>query len=452
MEYTPLVPNPQAPKPLILLALLDTMNKQPFDSSKYPPFSANCHPTNFKYHYHKKLKQNNQPPPRNSNSFYPLQSLKPNENPTINKTNPKPPSPTLVNLTNSGKLHRMLRNSQPGLMVYLPNNGDVFNLFKTAKWENYVFYRGQNYYTYLVAEFYANMEIKQRLDGLYYVNSFVNGRNIFVDHNVINRALRIGNKTADLPCINIFDKLVFDKSQFELYLGMFCEEDVPAGLCVQNCGVSFRHFTAKYQQLAIILRSNILPKPTLDRFFDFTDLHVMFKLVSNTVDFNMNYVIVLNMVYAHHKDYLPYGLLLTAIFESYYVNMPRNYAGIVDYCAVENMTQPKVPLKDCKPHPVISTVIPSLLPKDDINEFVKQLKEEVDSLKAENVELKIRLEQIEMRLLNKGKEVVGLDESTSKLYAVELVNELFDTDKDETLPDASEMGKDLGFVAVDSVE
>lgn len=30
-----------------------------------------------------------------------------------------PPTPTLVKLTNTGKLNRMLRNNQPGMMVFL---------------------------------------------------------------------------------------------------------------------------------------------------------------------------------------------------------------------------------------------------------------------------------------------------------------------------------------------
>lgn len=236
-----------------------------------------------------------------------------------------PPTPTLVKLTNTGKLNRMLINNQPGMMVFLKQTEDVHCILMVVKWDNHILYRGQNYYTHLIAEFYANMEIKQR-DGVFYFSSFVNGKNVYVDHYILNKSLRLGNRPSDLPCINVYEKFVFNQQEFELFLGLFCDEDVPLGLCAKNCGISFRHFTPKYQQLAIILRANILPKPEHDKFFDFVDLKIMFQLVSNSVEFNINYLLVLNMIYAHIVDYMPYGLLITSVFETYYVQMSRVYA------------------------------------------------------------------------------------------------------------------------------
>lgn len=105
-------------------------------------------------------------------------------------------SPTFVKLINIGKLNRMIRNNQPGVMVSIPQMGDVLNMLIAAKWNNLVLFRGRNYYTHLFAKFYANMKINQSVDGIFHI---VKGKNVHVDHNVLNRALRLGNKL--LICI-----------------------------------------------------------------------------------------------------------------------------------------------------------------------------------------------------------------------------------------------------------
>ncbi|KAK1393870.1 hypothetical protein POM88_012926 [Heracleum sosnowskyi] len=340
--------------------------------SLFEPFNTHCHQTSNKYHYHKKQKhihstqqahlyQNSArklPIYRNPNPQFPSQATHTSD-PTrsVNSGLPRaiviPPTPTLVKLTNTGKINKMMRNNQPGMMIFLRQTEDVHCILMAAKWDTHVIYRGQNYYTHLIAEFYANMEIKQR-DGVFYFSSFVNGKNVYIDHYILNKSLRLGNRPSDLPCINIYEKFVFNQKEFEMFLGLFCDEDVPLGLCAKNCGISFRHFTPKYQKLAIILRENILPKPKHDRFFDFVDIKVMFQLVSNYVEFNINYVLVLNMIYAHLIDYMPYGLLITSIFETYYVQMSRVYTNKIDYFSVEGLVQDKIPLSECKP----STISP----------------------------------------------------------------------------------------------
>lgn len=131
----------------------------------------------------------------------------------------------------------MMRNNQPGKMVFLKQHEDVHYILMAAKWDNHDIYRDQNYYTHLTVEFYANMEIKQR-DGVFYFSSFVNGKNVYVDHYILNKSLRLGNRPSDLPCINIYEKFVFNQQEFELFLGLFCDEDVPLGLCTKNYGIS----------------------------------------------------------------------------------------------------------------------------------------------------------------------------------------------------------------------
>jgi hypothetical protein len=314
-----------------------------------------------------------------------------------------------------------------------------------AKWDNHIIYRGPNYYTHLLGEFYANMDIKQR-DNVFYLCSFVNGKNVYVDHYVLNKCLRLGNKPTDLPCINIYEQFVFDQNEFELFLGFFCDQDVPSGLCSKNCGISFKHFLPKYQQLAIILRANILPKPKLDQYFDFIDLKVMFQLVTNSVEFNINYVLVLNMIYGHLVDYMPYGLLLTSVFEHHYVQMSRVYASKIEYCCVESLAQPRIPLSECEPKSLSLISFPSLLPKTDNFELLKtdinKLNKEICKLHEFNGKLLMRLNQLESKIYkSEGKLIIEIDKETSKRSEEQMVNEqsVNGLDAAGNLPEMSEL-------------
>ena len=68
------------------------------------------------------------------------------------------------------------------------------------------------------------------------------------------------------------------------------DDNIPTGLRVVDCIIAFKHFLPDYQQLAVILRANILPKPENDQYFDFIDLKVMYQLVTNKVEFNIIYM------------------------------------------------------------------------------------------------------------------------------------------------------------------
>ncbi|KAK1390097.1 hypothetical protein POM88_018275 [Heracleum sosnowskyi] len=147
----------------------------------------------------------------------------------------------------------------------------------------------------------------------------------------------------------------------------------------------FRYFTPLYQQIATILREKLMSKPKNDRFFDFVDLKVMYQLVINQITFDINYVIILNMIYARLADFMPYGLLLTSIFELYHIFMPRVLADQIEYCNVEKMVRPQAPLIECKPHQVIPLCIPQIAVKNNLQKI------EMDTLKAQINTLKTNM-------------------------------------------------------------
>ena len=56
------------------------------------------------------------------------------------------------------------------------------------------------------------------------------------------------------------------------------------------------------------------------------------------------------MFMAFQLAFMPYGLLLTVVFELYTIPMPRAFADRIDYCIVESLVVPKVPLEEIKPY------------------------------------------------------------------------------------------------------
>ena len=182
-----------------------------------------------------------------------------------------------------------------------------------------------------------------------HLTTVVGGKPMLVDYKTINKALNFPQKHSTLPCIDIYSLFVFNKPEFELYVSFFCDEDIPIGLCDSNCGIHYKHFTPVYQLIALILRSNIIPKPNQDKFFDFFDLKIMFLIVTNKIDFSLSYVILLNMINAHLADYMPYGMLLTSMFNIYHISMPLPIA--TESASHINIAhvRTQIPLTKCEP-------------------------------------------------------------------------------------------------------
>lgn len=283
---------------------------------------------------------------------------------------------------------------------------------------------------------------------------------MFIDVNTFNRCLKLGSSVPHQPCINIYENFVFNKKEFELFVGHFCDADVPVDLCEENCAISYLHFTPLYQQLAIIIRSNLLPKPKNAQFFDFVDLKVMFQLVTNQIEFNINYVILLNMIMAFEVEYLPYGLLLTSLFELYHIAMPRVLSEKIEFCDIINLVKPQVPLRDCEPLTVTPICIsPTVMltanqANKRTNAEIDKLKGEINLLKKMNVGIMARLDQLE----NKAKDdstvgnVEGIDEKMDRLFNEEMVNEMVDNSEKVVLPSLNDLSDELGFVAVEDSE
>nr|XP_017227970.1 PREDICTED: uncharacterized protein LOC108192754 [Daucus carota subsp. sativus] len=196
----------------------------------------------------------------------------------------------------------------------------------------------------------------------------------------------------------------------------------------------------------------------------------MFQLVTNQVEFNINYVILLNMIMAFKAEYLPYGLLLTSLFELYHLGMPRILAEKIEYCDIINLVKSQVPLKDCSLLNVKSVCIaPEMIitgnkgaVTENSAELVK-LKDEVASPKEMNLGILARLDNLENK--NKDDSTVGknegINEKMYRLLSEEMVNEMVEKSdkmaddeakKPDMLPGIMDLSDDLGFVAVNGPE
>uniref|UniRef100_A0A161XQJ8 Uncharacterized protein n=1 Tax=Daucus carota subsp. sativus TaxID=79200 RepID=A0A161XQJ8_DAUCS len=425
-----------------------------------------------KFHHFNNTSQNNnprQPHVRNPNTSQNTQNAPtgPFQNVYYGVPMAKPsvtaPKCTLVDVSNIGKLDKMLNQVQPGMMVCVPQKGTIHGVLMAAKWDNMIFYRGQNFFVHLLGEFYANLVIQKGLDDVFLLHTVVHGKNMLIDTNTFTRALKLGIKTPYQPCVNIYEKFVFNTKEMELFLGFFCDCDVPKGLCDQNIGIDYRHFTTLYQQLAIIIRANSLPKPKDVHIFDFVDLKVMFQVVTNQIEFNVNYVIILNMIIAFQENYMPYGLLLTSVFELYHIPMPRILSDKVEYCNLMNIVRPQIPLKDCSAMLVKPVVIaaPAVVLVDkpsnnmDIKTEIEELKSELKDLKDSHEKLLARIELLEAKGNNNSTagNLEGEDDRIASLFEdgmVHVMDAVEASGKDvDSLPDINVLSDDLGFVAVE---
>lgn len=93
-------------------------------------------------------------------------------------------------------------------------------------------------------------------------NTVLEGRVITFDQLVLNNAFKLPYKLRVKPNIDIHKDFVFTVHELHLYLGLFCNSDVPPHRFNTNVDIPYIHFTPQYQLLAMIIRENILPKPS----------------------------------------------------------------------------------------------------------------------------------------------------------------------------------------------
>ncbi|KAL1826633.1 hypothetical protein ACET3Z_005045 [Daucus carota] len=394
-----------------------------------------------------------------------LQEISPITYNKRNKYDTGPRSPKLLNLSNVGKLAKMMVACQPGMMVSLPQQGEVQNIINGCKWDNIIFYRGQNFHTYIMGEFYGNMITTKNQYGLFEINTMVQDTHIHVDVITVCKALKIDLDIFPQPCINIYDTFKFEKDEFEKFLKLFCGCELPIGLSVENCWISFKHLLPVYQQIAMIIRANVLPKPANDQYFDFADLKVMYQMVTNTVEFSIAYVIILHVFLAFQLDYMPYGLLLTAIFELYHISMLRVFAEKVEFCYVEKLVIPKVPLCEVKPYRFIplgktkeEATHDYIRENEILKHVIKDFQVKIDDnntkirgLEDDNIEINARLAEIETKLgASKAVDSENLNAKCGDLNQVITENELAEVGisvKPGDLPELNDFPPDLGYVA-----
>ena len=323
----------------------------------------------------------------------------------------------------------MYKNIQPGTSVEV--KWEVEEIVVNAQLQNLVYGVGSRYFTHLMGEFYCNLKAIRGLEGILHFTTIVGGKPMLVDVKTLNKALHLPHPLTNLPCIDIYSTYVFNKNEFELYVGFFCDSDVPPGLCVSNYGIHYKHFTPTFQLVALIVRSNILPKPNQDKFFDFFDLKMMFMLVTNKIDFSISYIILLNMINANLVDYMPYGFLLTSVFNIYHLSMPSSLETKATSQISRSNIRAQVPLDECEPQEVKNGRVSPKLDEEDITLanngsvrlLVSELKSEIRRFKEENVNILGRLSYLESVAAGTLGESSQRGMEIDPMYQVPMLNE-----------------------------
>lgn len=132
-------------------------------------------------------------------------------------------------------------------------------------------------------------------------------------------------------------------------------------------------------------------------------MKVMFLLFLNKIDFNISYVILLNLINANLVGYMPYGLMISSIFNICHIHTHSDHSSLADSQITPAHIRPQVPLILCQPQDVFSTDLPRNIREEDIylnkNESARMMFEEENlelrRLKTENEDIKRRLSFIE---------------------------------------------------------
>lgn len=397
MDFQPLPPNPKPKHILENPFLLEIMEDNQFIHSKSSHFRVipprlqtlinNKRPKRtFKspsipFYQSSKYQLPNINSPRPRKPYWPKVYTRKQASQSSSNNIPKQlPPPQLINISDTKKFIAMVKNVQPGININMV--GAVESVIKKANWEGLVGHLGKRFYPHLMGEFYCNMRVTKGIDSVLPFTTSVNRKTILIDHKTINMALHLPIKLTDHehPCLDIYSYFVFNKEEFQLMLSNFCDSDVPLGLCDKPCSIHYKHFNPMFQQLALIIRANVLPKPNQSKFFDFYDMKVMFLLYNNKINFNISYVILLNLINANLVEYMPYGLMITSILNLCHVSTPFDQATIADSCLTPAHTRNQVSLTLCEPQNVFLVKLPQNIREEDVylsnNEYFKMLFEE----------------------------------------------------------------------------
>lgn len=82
----------------------------------------------------------------------------------------------------------------------------------------------------LVAEFYCNMGVGPGVNGIFYINSVINGTPILIDHLLLGRILKFSPNAMSKSPIDIASYFTFNTDELRMFLSVFCGVEVPSNV------------------------------------------------------------------------------------------------------------------------------------------------------------------------------------------------------------------------------
>lgn len=148
----------------------------------------------------------------------------------------------------------------------------------------------------LAAKFYYNMGVQNVVIGVQYITSMINGRPIFLDHMLLGKALKFHLLAIGQTPLDISKIFVFNFEEKRLSLSVFYGDDVPNTVFESTNGRNYEHFIPLFENLAQIIKANYFPSSNTGKLMSFVELKLMYKLVSQRIDFNLAYMILPKMI------------------------------------------------------------------------------------------------------------------------------------------------------------
>ncbi|KAL8103324.1 hypothetical protein AgCh_027768 [Apium graveolens] len=238
------------------------------------------------------------------------------------------PEGTLASRSRKAKKAKMTTDNQNKFVkariltgrVTILDRESLFPLFAVSKWETLLFYPTRRVLTELVTEFYSNMGLGYGENIVCFLTSKIDSKSVIINYAKLGKILKLDSSILSLPPVDVSFTFTFNNDELDKFLTVFCGKEVPKNVFQKDKGITYEHFTPFYQVLAEIVKNDFYPSNT-NKFVNFVELKIMYKLASKSVDFNLPYVILTKMISAAQHGYMPYGLLLTHVFEYFHCDL-----------------------------------------------------------------------------------------------------------------------------------
>ncbi|KAL8119685.1 hypothetical protein AgCh_016975 [Apium graveolens] len=183
--------------------------------------------------------------------------------------------------------------------------------------------------------FHFNMGLGYGENRVCFLTSKIDGKSVVIDYAKLGKILKLDSSILSLPPVDVSSTFTFNNDELDKFLTVFYGKEVP---------------------------KNVFQKDK--------ELKILYKLASKSVNFNLPYVILIKMISDAQHGYMPYGLLLTHVFEYFHCDLLAHPHFFVNPSISDKTPRTVLPLPENAMPPSVSIQFGSLPPVPLFSEFV----------------------------------------------------------------------------------